>query len=103
MEPAFEAVRKSLKCWIQIVRPSRRPLRGLLRMRTDFRAILSFPHPEERPEGASRRTHDSKAAVCDLAAPTPSHAGVTADKWLSWRNAGPPSRPALSRRRRRSG
>jgi len=31
--PACEAVRKSRIAWISIVRPSRRPLRGLLRMR----------------------------------------------------------------------
>src|SRR5439155_15674505 len=44
------------------VRPSRRPLRGLLRMRFFLNAI-NLPHPEERPEGASRRTHDARTAT----------------------------------------
>ena len=38
--------------WFNAVRPSRRPLRGLLRMR-DFRyAIHNVPHAEERSAGA---------------------------------------------------
>jgi hypothetical protein len=47
--------------WIDDVHPSRRPLRGLLRMRNNLGAIPNPPHPEERPQGASRRTHDLDA------------------------------------------
>ena len=43
--------------WIGAVRSSRQPLRGFLRMRDFLNAIKSLPHPEERPKGASRRTH----------------------------------------------
>jgi hypothetical protein len=31
-------------------------------MRNFLNAIKGFPHPEERPEGASRSTHDHHAA-----------------------------------------
>src|SRR5437667_1639989 len=48
--------------WISILRPSRRPLRGLLRMTFFLNAIKELRHPEERPEGASRRTHNGFAA-----------------------------------------
>src|SRR6266851_3666548 len=48
--------------WMTLVRPSRRPLCGLLRMRFFLNSIISLPHPEERSEGASRRTHDAHAA-----------------------------------------
>jgi hypothetical protein len=34
--------------WIGAVRPSRRPLSGLLRMRDFLYAIKGLPHPEER-------------------------------------------------------
>jgi hypothetical protein len=37
--------------WISVVRPSRRPLRGLLRMRSFLNAINGLPHAEERPRG----------------------------------------------------
>jgi UDP-N-acetylmuramate dehydrogenase len=50
------------KPWTSVVRPSRRPLRGLLRMRDICDAIKGLPHPEERPESASRRTHGRDAA-----------------------------------------
>ncbi len=46
-----EAVRKSTGVWIGVVRPSRRPLRGLLRMRSFLNAIKGLPHAEERPNG----------------------------------------------------
>src|ERR1700730_4630247 len=50
--PAIEAVRKFTGVWISIVRPSRRPLRGLLRMRSFLSAIKGLPHAEERPKRA---------------------------------------------------
>jgi hypothetical protein len=34
-----------------------------LRMRCFLRAIKSLPHPEERPKGTARRTHDGSAAL----------------------------------------
>src|SRR6266704_2204444 len=76
---------KELKCvWTSAVRPSRRPLRGLLRMRDFLNAITDPTHPEERPKslpqartgGASRRTHDRHAAL-SLYFFTSSFAGVT--------------------------
>src|SRR6185295_8951672 len=65
--PAQEAARKFRKRWIGIARPSRRPLRGLLRMRNSLSAIKDLPHPEERPKGASRRTHDMDALLSTIA------------------------------------
>src|SRR5260370_9281739 len=53
--------------WIIAVRPSRRPLRGLLRMRNFLTAIKERPHAEEHPKGASRSTHRGDAlqhSVC---------------------------------------
>src|ERR1700730_15119962 len=50
--PAIEAVRKSTGVWISVVRPSRRPLRGLLRMSSFLSAIEGLPHAEERPKRA---------------------------------------------------
>jgi hypothetical protein len=47
--------------WIDNPRPSRRPLRGLLRMRFFFFAIQHIPHAEEHPKGASRSTQDGDA------------------------------------------
>jgi hypothetical protein len=41
---------KSTIAWISFVRPSRRPLRGLLRMRYFLNAIKGLPHAEERPK-----------------------------------------------------
>ena len=52
--------------WISPVRPSRRPLRGLLRMRDFVRAIKGSPHAEEHPKGASRSTHDRDASVFSI-------------------------------------
>ena len=46
--------------------PSRRPLRGLLRMTTFPNAINDVRHAEERPEGVSRSTHDRNAAFVFL-------------------------------------
>src|SRR5438445_437346 len=51
--PAFAgttswAVRKSPGAWISVARPSRRPLRGLLRMRNFRNSIKGLPHAEER-------------------------------------------------------
>ena len=40
--------------WISAVRPSRRPLRDLLRMRNCLNAINDLPHAEERSKSASR-------------------------------------------------
>src|ERR1700730_15224967 len=57
-----ERVKKSKSGWISVVRPSRWPLRSLLRMRDFLNVISSLPHPEGRPQGASRRTHDGDAA-----------------------------------------
>ncbi|MGH6926732.1 MAG: hypothetical protein ACREEV_00335, partial [Dongiaceae bacterium] len=56
-------VGRSLGIWIDMVRPSRRPLRGLLRMRNSLIATNNLPHPEERPKGASRRTHSIGAGI----------------------------------------
>src|SRR6266568_5553134 len=52
--------------WMILVRPSRRPLRGPLRMTYFLNAIKILRHPEERPAGASRRTDGAHAApsVC---------------------------------------
>ena len=38
--------------WIDIVRPSRRPRRGRLRMRCFLNSIIDLRHPEERSIGA---------------------------------------------------
>lgn len=46
--PAKERVKKSKTRWIRAVRPSRRPRRGLLRMRRVLNAIRRSPHAEER-------------------------------------------------------
>src|SRR3954467_3772360 len=45
----------SLNC-MGIARASRRPLRGLLSMTYCYGGIKKERHPEERPQGASRRT-----------------------------------------------
>jgi hypothetical protein len=47
---------------INLVPPSREPLRGFLRMRKFFNVICDRPHAEERPKGASRSTRDANAA-----------------------------------------
>jgi hypothetical protein len=60
--PACELVKKISIGWISAVRPSRRPLRGLPRMRSFLNAIKGSPHAEEHPEGASRSTRDRAAA-----------------------------------------
>src|SRR5712671_1930489 len=44
----LEPVRELTLGWIDAVRPSRRPLRGLLRMRDFFSSINDIPHAEER-------------------------------------------------------
>src|SRR5260370_10948135 len=49
--------------WITPVRPSRRPLLGLLRVRTLLDAINRGPHAEERLQSASRSTHGFDAAL----------------------------------------
>src|SRR5207249_3071922 len=43
--------------WIGILRPSRRPLQGLLRMTLFLIFIIDLHHPEEAAERLSRRTH----------------------------------------------
>ncbi|HMK68777.1 MAG TPA: GIY-YIG nuclease family protein, partial [Stellaceae bacterium] len=53
------------------VRPSRRPLRDLLRMRTLLNGIPIPPHPEERAERASRRTHDGYSSTLIGESPMP--------------------------------
>ena len=53
-------------CWIENPRPSRRPLRDLLRMRIFLYAIKDIPHAEERPgdgPAASRSTRVPNA-IC---------------------------------------
>ena len=40
--------------WINVVHPSRRPLRGVLRVRTALNPINGLPHAEERSESASQ-------------------------------------------------
>jgi hypothetical protein len=45
-----------------VVRPSRRPLCGLLRMRYAFDGIKKTPHPEEAAKQLSRRTHCANPA-----------------------------------------
>jgi hypothetical protein len=76
---AFKRVRKSPIGWINVVRSSRQPLRGFLRMRTLLNAINRSPHAEERPKGASRSTHGLAAALLTRSAnfPTASFAGMT--------------------------
>jgi len=49
--------------WIGVVRPSRQPLRGFLRMRRFVNAIDDKPHAEERLKGASRSTADADATT----------------------------------------
>src|SRR5437660_87956 len=44
--------------WTDEMRPSRRSLRDLLRMRQSVPAIDKSPHSEERPQAAPRRTPD---------------------------------------------
>jgi len=44
----YESVKESKVGWISAVRPSRRPLRGLLRMTDFLNVIKGLPHPEER-------------------------------------------------------
>jgi hypothetical protein len=70
----FERVKELMIGGISVVRPSRQPLRGFLRMRALLNAISNLPHAEERPlrdaacggssgqAGASRSTHDAFAA-----------------------------------------
>jgi len=48
---------------IEAVRPSRRPLRGLLRVRTFLNAIKVLPHAEERSQSASRSTHRQRCRL----------------------------------------
>src|SRR5215470_4939092 len=78
-----------------IVRPSRRPLRGLLRKRTDVDAIHGFPHPEER---ASARVSKDAGWACStpaLAAER-SASGPPADGAKVSRNFTPPPTDPLS-------
>jgi hypothetical protein len=50
VSPAKEAVNEVRIGWISVVRPSRQPLRGLLRMRNFLNAINRIPHAEEHPK-----------------------------------------------------
>ena len=45
------------------MRPSRRPLRGLLRVRTVLNPINGLPHAEERSESASRSTRRHQCSL----------------------------------------
>src|SRR5271166_4706594 len=49
--------------WINVVRPSRRPLRGLLRVRTLLNPINGSPHAEERSQSASRSTRRHRCSL----------------------------------------
>jgi peptide/nickel transport system substrate-binding protein len=86
--------------WTSALRPSRPPRSlssgraergpggGLLRMRGFLNAIKGMSRPEERPKGASRRTHDRTAAIIAaapaiavfaipaIAGETPKHGGT---------------------------
>ena len=44
--PVEERLTEFKLSWTSAVRPSRRPLRGLLRMRDFLNAIKDLPHPE---------------------------------------------------------
>src|SRR5438128_7011010 len=57
--PAKELVKKSRMGWIDTVRPSRRPLRGLLRMRNFLNVIKGFPHAE----GAQRARLEARTTA----------------------------------------
>jgi hypothetical protein len=54
--PAKAAVRKLAISWISLVRPSRQPLCGLLRMRIFLMPIRTYLMLRS-PQGASRSTH----------------------------------------------
>src|SRR5262249_42410831 len=56
-------VNQSKSARTSAVRPSRRPLHGLLRIRDFLNATKGLPHPEGLPKGASRSTHSSAAAI----------------------------------------
>src|SRR6266446_4011618 len=64
-------------------------LRSFLRMRDFPNAINNIPHPEERPEGASRRTHRGSAA--DVAR-VPSVRSAPLARRLSSNNRSAPTR-----------
>ncbi len=49
--------------WIKAVRPSRRALWTLLRVRTFLNSIKVLPHAEERSQSASRRTHRQRCRL----------------------------------------
>jgi hypothetical protein len=52
-----------LRVCVYVVRPSRRPRCGLLRMTFFLNPINILRHPEERPKGASRRTHGCSCSL----------------------------------------
>ena len=61
---------------ITFLRPSRRPLRGLLRMRYSFDRTKKMPHPEEAAEAAvskaARRRSNRSGISCPASALNPS-------------------------------
>src|SRR5215472_1039335 len=63
--------------WIGALRPSTRPLRGLLRMRKDLNAINGIPHGEVARAARPRTTHGADAAFY------PHPARVLLDKLVS--------------------
>jgi len=72
--PAQEAVRKSPEALDRhrasfATAASRPP-----QMRNFLSAIKDLPHPEERPEGASRRTYDARATLAEVVFWISSHA-----------------------------
>src|ERR1700676_3494068 len=62
MSGSFSRLANAYGKGISAVRPSKRPLRGLLRMRCFLNAIKLIPHAEEPPQAASRSTQDGNAA-----------------------------------------
>src|SRR5262249_35405568 len=55
--------------WNNAVRPSRRPLRGLLRMTIFLNAIIDLRHGEERPGEAGARLEPRRAAMQGISCP----------------------------------
>jgi TonB family protein len=75
--------------WTGAARPSRRPLHGLLRIRSFLSSISGFRHAEEHPVGASQSTHDRDARLL-----------TNAGTGLDWNTSaeGPQGRDADKRR-----
>jgi hypothetical protein len=71
-------VRKSTIVWIGVVRPSRRPLHGLLRMRNFLNAIKALPHAEsaQRARLEHAQPHRSSSFAASVNFLTSSKAGT---------------------------